>query len=145
MKREEIKLSKLAIKYLEEFKSSGKRSKREFDRCNILLLLNKGKKDSEIEDFLGVSRITIWRTRRRYLEQGVERALEEESRSGQPRKYGMNHETEIIALACSDPPAGRARWTLELLTEQLAKQKGMETINRESIRLILKKTNASRG
>jgi transposase len=145
MKREEIKLTKAQKAYVEDFKHSEKRSAREYDRANVLLLLNKGKKDTEIEDFLDVDRITIWRIRKTYLEEGLKQALEEKPRSGQPRKYNAKQEAEVIAVACSDPPEGRIRWTLELLTEELRPQKGLETINRESVRLILKKTNVSLG
>lgn len=145
MKRESVKLSPSEIKFLHAFKSAEKRSQREYDRANILLLLHKGKKDAEIVDFLEVERTTIWRTRKRYLEEGLERSLQEKERSGQPKKYGPAQEAEVIALACSDPPEGRARWSLELLTEKLNHQKGLGSINRETIRLILKKTNVSLG
>ena len=76
-----------------------------------------------IADFLGVERTTIWRTRKRYLEEGLESTLQEKERSGQPRKYGPQQEAEVIALACSAAPEGRARWSLELLTEKLRQQK----------------------
>ena len=145
MKRKLVKLSRSELAFLRSFKSSGKRSQREYDRANILLLLHKGKKDAEIVDFLEVERTTVWRTRMRYLQEGVEKSLQEKERSGQPSKYGAKQEAEIIALACSDPPAGRARWTLELLTEKVSLHKGLESINRETIRLILKKTNVSLG
>lgn len=145
MKRQRVKLNSSEIRYLHNFKSSGKKSQREYDRANILLLLDKGKKDTEIADFLEVERTTIWRTRKRYLEEGLEKSLQEKDRSGQPRKYGAEQEAEIIALACSDPPEGRARWSLELLAENLSGQKGLGSINRESIRLVLKKTNVSLG
>lgn len=145
MKRVEIKLKKSQKAYLEKFKYSERRSGREYDRANVLLLLNKGKRDNEIEDFLGVDRITIWRIRKTYLEEGVKQALQEKPRSGQPRKYNAKQEAEVIATACSDPPEGRIRWTLELLTKELRPKEGLETINRESIRLILKKTNVSLG
>lgn len=145
MKRESVKLSSSEIRFLHAFKSSGKKSQREYDRANILLLLHKGKKDAEIVDFLDVERTTIWRTRKRYLEEGLEKSLQEKERSGQPRKYGPKQEAEIIALACSDPPEGRARWSLELLTEKLSEQKGLRSINRETIRLMLKKTNVNLG
>ena len=145
MKRPAVKLTQVEMDHLRSFKKSGKRSQREHDRANILLLLHKGKKDAEIEDFLEVDRTTIWRTRKRFLKEGLTIALEEKARSGQPRKYGQNQEAEVIALACSDAPRGRARWTLELLTETLGKKEGLETINRETIRLILKKTNVNLG
>jgi len=145
MKREQVKLSSSELSFLRSFKSSGKRSQREYDRVNILLLLHKGKKDAEIVDFLEVERTMVWRTRNRYLQEGVEKALQEKERSGQPNKYGTTHEAKIIALACSAPPAGRARWTLELLTEKVSLHKGLESINRETVRLILKKMNVSLG
>ena len=145
MKREPVKLTIKEVDFLESFKGSARLSQREYDRINILLLLNKGKKDSEIVDFLGVERTTIWRVRKRYLSEGLQSALEEKSRSGQPRKYGPKEEAEVIALACSSAPEGRSRWSLELLTEKLRKRKGLGNINRETIRLILKKTNANLG
>ena len=145
MNRELVKLSRSEIEFLRAFKGSEKRSQREYDRANILVLLHKGKKDAEIVDFLEVERTTIWRTRRRYLEAGLEKALQEKQRSGQPRKYGPKQEAEIIALACSGPPEGRARWSLELLTQKLRGQKGLGSINRETIRLVLKKTNVNLG
>ena len=145
MNRMTVKLTPSEIEFLRAFKSSGKRSQREYDRANILLLLDKGKLDAEIVDFLEVERTTVWRTRKRYLEEGLEKSLQEKERSGQPKKYGVKQEAEIIALACSDPPQGRARWSLELLTDKLSHQKGLKSINRETIRLILKKTNVSLG
>jgi putative transposase len=93
----------LEIKFLQSFKSSAKRNQREFERANVLLLLHKGKKDAEIADFPEVERTMIWRTRKRYLEEGLEKSLQERERSGQPRKYGPPQEAEIIALACSGP------------------------------------------
>ena len=140
-----VKLSPSEIEFLRTFKSSGKRSQREYDRASILLLLDKGKLDTEIVDFLEVERTTVWRTRKRYLEEGLEKSLQEKERSGQPKKYGDKQQAEVIALACSDPPQGRAKWSLELLTEKLSHQKGLKSINRETIRLILKKTNVSLG
>ena len=145
MNRMTVKLTLSEIEFLRAFKSSCKRSQREYDRANILLLLDKGKLDAEIVDFLEVERTTVWRTRKRYLEEGLEKSLQEKERSGQPKKYGVKQEAEIIALACSDPPQGRARWSLELLTDKLSHQKGLKSINRETIRLILKKTNVSLG
>lgn len=141
----QIKLNKRELLYLETQKKSGYLSLRKYNRINILLLLHKGKKSKEIEDFLDVDRLTIWRTKTRYQEQGIERALQEEARPGQPEKYGTNHEAELATLACSPCPEGRKRWTLRLLTEVLKSKPGFETINRESVRLALKKMNVSPG
>ena len=127
------------------YKKAKQHSEREYNRANILLLLHKGKKDADIEDFLDVDRTTIWRTKQKYLKEGLEKALEEKYRSGQPVKYRTKEIAEIIATACSDPPEGRSRWTLELLTNTLRETKDMSTLNKESVRLILKKTNVSLG
>ncbi len=141
----QIKLSKKELLYLEDQKRSGNVSLRKYNRINILLLLNKGKKNGDIEDFLDVDRITIWRTKKRYLESGIEMALEEQERSGQPVKYTTDHEAELAALACSPSPDGRRRWTIRLLTKEIKSKPGFETVNRESVRLALKKTNVSLG
>lgn len=139
-----IELTESELQYLEAYKA-GRRSIREYNRLNILLLLNKGKKPSEIEDFLSVDRNTIRRVKNRYLDQGLQVALSEAPRPGQPTRYSTDHQAELIALACGPPPAGRRRWTLRLLTEELKKRKGFETISRESVRLSLKKMNVSPG
>jgi len=145
MKRKSVRLEMNELDFLRNFKRSEKRSQREYDRANILLSLHKGKRDADIVDFLEVERTTIWRTRKKYLAGGIETALGEKVRSGQPKKYTQKHEAEVIALACSDAPEGRARWTLQLLSQQLQGHQGMETITHESVRLILKKTNVSLG
>ena len=139
-----IKLKKSELLYLESYKRSN-RSLRKYNRANILLLLDKGKRIVDIEDFLNVDRITIWRTKKKYLEQGVNAALEEDARSGQPTKYVADHQAELVALACGPCPAGRRRWTVRLLTAELKNKPGFETINRESVRLALKKMNVSLG
>ena len=141
----QIKLRKKELIYIGEQKRSGNVSLRRYNRINILLLLNKGKKNAEIEDFLDVDRVTIWRTKKRYLEEGIEKALEEEERPGQPVKYTTSHEAELAALACSPSPDGRKRWTVRLLTKEIKSKPGFETVNRESVRLALKKMNVSLG
>ena len=145
MKRVPIQLTPDELEFVRVFKKSPNRSQREYNRANILLSLHKGKKDAEIADFLEVERTTVWRIRKKYLIEGLESALGEKPRSGQPKKYSQKHEAEVIALACSAAPQGRTRWTLQLLSQQLRNIKGMENITHESVRLILKKTNVSLG
>jgi putative transposase len=140
-----IKLKKSELAYLDSYKISGKLSLREYNRLNILLLLHKGKRINEISDFLNVDRITVWRTKTRYLKYGIEKALEEDKRPGQPVKYATDHQAELSVLACGPCPIGRRRWTIRLLTEELKKKPGFETINRESVRGALKKMNVSLG
>jgi transposase len=145
MTKLDFKLKAKDRMFLNYLTKSGKHDSREFERAYILLALDKGKKHNEIEDFYNVSRITIWRVKNKYLESGAEKAIKDDSRTGQPIKYDDKNMGEIIALACSKAPEGRARWTLRLLEVKLKELKGFETINRESIRLILKKTNVSLG
>ena len=143
--QQSIKLRKGDLSYLESYKSSGKLSLREYNRVNILLLLNKGKSITEIEDFLNVSRLTIWRTKKKFLQHGIAQALEECKRPGQPVKYAVDQQAELSAMACGPCPAGRRRWTIRLLTNELKEKAGFRTINRESVRSLLKKMNVSLG
>lgn len=145
MKKIEIKLSSSEITFLETFIRKGKRNAQEYERALILLALHKSYSNSTIIDFLQTSNATIWRVKMRYLEKGLETSLKDAKRSGQPKKYTDKHEADIIAIACSDSPEGRQRWTLELLKSELCKIEGLENINKETIRLILKKTNISLG
>jgi len=145
MNRKTFKLKFKDREFLTNLTKTGNRNSREFERAYILLALDKGKKQNEIEDFYNVSRITVWRVKRNYMNGGVERALQDEQRSGQPIKYDDKVKADIIALACSQAPEGRSRWTIRLMEKTLRLEYGLETINRETIRLLLKKTNVSLG
>lgn len=145
MRTEQIKLKNAELKFLLTHTKSGNRNSKEFERSYILLALHKGKKYTEIEDFYNVSRITIWRVKRKYEKQGLQEAIKDEVRPGQPIKYKEKQKAEIVATACTKAPEGRARWTLKLLEKELKKRDGLGTINRETIRLTLKKTNVSLG
>ncbi|HIH96988.1 MAG TPA: helix-turn-helix domain-containing protein, partial [Thermoplasmata archaeon] len=125
-----IRIGEGETKFLREFVKKGRKSAREIIRARILLLANQQKRDTEIAEILGVGRNTVWRTMKRYHEEGLQSALTEKTRSGQPKKYTERHEAEIIAQACTKSPEGRKRWSLTLLTEELRKKKGFETINR---------------
>ncbi len=140
-----IKLQKREIDYLNAFVKKGNKKARALTRARILLLTNKGKKDVEIQELLTVGRSTVWRVKNNYLNKGVEYALTERGRPGQPVKYNQKKKTEIIAKACTTPPEGRKRWTVRLLAEEMSKEKGFRMINRESIRLTLKKVELSPG
>ncbi len=141
----EIKLEEKEVKFLKDFVKKGRKSARGLTRARILLLANQQKGDTEIAETLDVGRNTVWRTKKKYREEGLQSALAEKPRSGQPKKYTDKHEAEVIAQACTESPDGRKRWTLTLLTEEMRKKDGLETINRESIRLILKKAKLNLG
>lgn len=140
-----IQLKQKERNYLRSFTTSRNLSLREFNRAKILLFMDKGLSISEISDLLDIDRTTIWRIKQRYLKRGMEMTLTEDSRSGQPVKYTMTHESELTALVCGPVPEGRRRWTIRLLVEELRKQKGFKTITYGSVRGLLKKTNLSLG
>jgi transposase len=140
-----FKLKQKDREFLSNLTKTGNRNSREFERAYVLLALDKGKKPVEITDFYNVSRITVWRVKRNYLNGGVDRAIQDDQRPGQPVKYNDKVKADIVALACSQAPEGRSRWTIRLMEKTLKLEYGLETINRETIRLLLKKTNVSLG
>jgi transposase len=141
----EVRLEEEERGFLEGFVRKGAKKARAIARANVLLLADKGYTTRDISEIVGVHRRTVWRIKKRYLEQGLESALEERPRPGQPRKYSERHRAEIIALACTSPPEGRKRWTVRLLRDRLQDRPGFEGINRETIRLVLKKRGQSLG
>jgi len=94
---------------------------------------------------LGVWRSAMWRTRSVYGERGLDYALHDVARTGQPQKYGTDQQAEVVVLACSAPPRGAKRWTIQLLTKAVRLRPKLRNISRESIRRFLKKTTASPG
>ena len=145
MRQTELRLSKQERKAVDEFRSKGAHMAREFNRAHILAALDRKVPEREIMEVLGVGRTAIWRTRAAYLEGGLEFALQDVARPGQPKRYGTDQEAEVTALACSDPPPGAKRWTVALLTQAARRQPQMRKISRESIRRMLKKTTSNRG
>lgn len=89
--------------------------------------------------------MAIWRTQSAYREKGLDHALYDDARPGQPAKYGTNQEAEVVTLACSQPPEGQARWTIRSLTIAARHRPKLEGVNRETIRQILKKTSVNLG
>lgn len=141
----QLTLHKKDVEYLNKFVRTGHESARALTRARVLLLANDGKKDWEIRDVLRAGRSTVWRVKQNYLQYGLAVALTEKPRSGQPLKYNEKSKADIVAYACTTPPAGRKRWTVRLLAEELRTKKGFRTINRETVRLVLKKTTPSLG
>jgi len=140
-----LKLKRKEVIFLKKFIRKGRKSARTLKRANILFLLNQGEIGDSIAEKLNVNRDTVYNVKKRYLEECLDAALFEKHRPGQPIKYNLKKKTEIIAKACTTPPEGRQRWTVRLLVEEMSKQKGFKTINRESIRLTLKKATLNHG
>ena len=145
MRQTELHLSPDDRQTLQNFRTKGKHAAREVNRAHILLALDQKLPEAAITSVLGVSRSVVWRTRSAYGEKGLTYALHDVARPGQPRKYGTDQQAEVIALACSQPPAGAKRWTLRLLVQAARVRPKLADITQESVRQFLKKTPASPG
>ncbi len=141
----EISLTTEEREFLQSFVKTGTKKARAIARAKVLLFADENYSNDDISKMTDVHRQGIWRIKKRYSEEGVDSVLNEKQRPGQPRKYTDAQEAEIIALACTDPPKGRNRWTVRLLAERIQRRKGFETINRETIRLTLKKAKLDLG
>ena len=97
---------------MKSFRSKGQHKAREINRAHILLALDEKVPEALIMQVLGVGRSVIWRTRSAYGEKGLDYALHDVARPGQPRQYGIYQQAEVVALACSVPPKGAKRWTI---------------------------------
>ena len=88
---------------------------------------------------------TVERVRKRFVEEGLEEALSERPRPGATRKLDGHQEAYLVALACSDPPEGKKRWTMQMLADKLVRLEVVEEISDETVRRTLKKGASSRG
>jgi len=118
---------------------------RAIKRANVLLLADDGYGRGDISKIVNIHERSVSRIKKRYLVDGLEHLVEEKPRPGQPKKYKEKERAEIIALACTSPPKGRKKWTVRLLAEETKKTAGLKNVNRESIRLILKKAKLNPG
>ena len=114
-------------------------------RAYFLLHSDVGRSDDAIAEFLFCSEDTVRRTRVRYLTEGFDAALEDQPHPGRESALNAQQEAYLIALACSDPPSGHERWTLELLTQRMIDDEQVAELSKETVRLTLKKTNSSLG
>ena len=124
---------------------TGHHKAREILYAHILLKSAHGWADEQIAQAFDVSTDTVQRTRARFVQSGLKAALQESPRSGAPSKLTMEQETRLIALACSKPPPGHARWTIRLLTEEAVQRGIVPGMVPETLRQILKKTPSSPG
>ena len=123
----------------------GKSSGRKVKRSLILCKADEGLSDQQVAEALMVGSSTVGRVRQRFVEGGLERALNDLPRPGQRRKLDGKQEAHLVAVACSAAPEGHTRWTLRLLADQAVKLELTDSISRETVRRVLKKTNSSRG
>ena len=114
--------------------SGGKHAARKLKRAQILLAADAGASDETIASTVRVSGSTVYRTKRRFVEGNLELALKEEPRPGAARKLTGKETALLVATACSNPPEGRKRWTLDLLAEEMVKLTEHEELSRETVR-----------
>jgi len=125
--------------------SKGRNKAVVIQRAHIFLKVDEGKTDAEISQMLYVSEQTLRRIRLRFAQEGLQAALEDRPHPTIGSELDEKQEARIIALACSEPPAGQVRWTLELLTQEVLKDGIVPHISPETVRLLLKKTNSNPG
>lgn len=102
--------------------------------------------DHHIQQTYHLSLRTIERLRQRFVEDGLQTALNGKKRIVfKPKTFDGALEAHLIALRCSQPPAGHARWTIQLLTHQMVELNYVESIGRETVRMMLKKTKSNPG
>ena len=135
MNKKELTLKKKERQKLRRLQQRGQVKARVLRRCGVLLLLDQGWPYEDIVEATGASTSTIGRIKRRYLEEGLEAALEERPRPGREPRFDPKARKHLIALACSDPPEGYPRWTCELLAERCGLKKKP---SKNTISLVLK-------
>ena len=134
-----INLSDEERQFLAELTRKGEIKVRKFKRAMILLKAEEGFTDPQIMAALNVSRPCVERIRKRFVQGGLERALNEDPRPGQRRKLDGRAEAQLVATACSAAPAGHEHWTMRLLAGKLVELGLVESISHETVRLTLKK------
>jgi len=132
--RYRVDLSEAERSELQAMLSGGKHAARKLKRAQILLAAHAGVPDEAIAASVAVGGSTVYRTKRRFVEGNLERALTEEPRPGAERKLSGKEEALLVATACSRPPEGRARWTVELLAGEMVRLTEHERLSRETVR-----------
>ena len=132
--RYRVELSQAERDELKALLSGGRHAVRKVKRAQILLAADAGASDEEIATSIGVGGSTVYRTKRRFVLGNLELALREEPRPGAERKLSGKEEALLVATACSSPPEGRARWTLDLLAGAMVRLTEHESISRDTVR-----------
>jgi hypothetical protein len=146
----DVKLKKRERQRLEALIRKGKSSATRIVKARILLKADRGAggegwPDERIIEALDTSASMVYRVRRGYAEKGLEAVLTRKKRATPPVQplFDGEKEAQLIRLACSQPPAGRSRWTLRLLADKLVELEIMDAVNFNTVGRTLKKTNSS--
>jgi len=145
LKKYLVKLAEDERAELESLIRRGRESVRKVKRALVLLAVDDGDKDEVVADKVRVSAGTVARVRQRFAVEGLQAALSERSRPGNPYKLDGRQEAYVLALACSDPPEGRVKWTLRLLANRLVELEIVEDISHHTVGRLLKRGKSNRG
>ena len=152
MKKYIVRLSKEEREILTKLTTSGRGPARMFTRARILLKADQSDNgprwsDEKISEALDVTVQTIERVRKQLVEEGFDAVLSRKkyTQKVSRKKIDGDVEAHLVALSCSEPPPGRARWTLRLLADKIVELGYVQNISHEAIRQTLKKTNLNRG
>jgi len=152
MKKYIVRLSGEERKTLKKLLTSGRGPARMFTRARILLKADQSDdgpawSDEKISEAFDVTVQTVERVRKQLVEEGFESVLSrrEYKQKVSRKKIDGEVEAHLVALSCSEPPEGRARWTLRLLADKVVELGYLESVSHEAIRQTLKKTKLNRG
>lgn len=143
-----VKLKGPERQELERKVRAGRESARVLARARVLLKCDEGCTDEEVVEAVGVSLGTVERSRKRFCAGGLDAALNDRPQPPRPAKRRIDGEAEarLVTLACSAPPDGRERWTLELLAGRMVRLRFVDgPVSGQTVRRVLKKTRSSRG
>lgn len=140
-----VHLSDEERKEVQHLARAGKGSSRKATRARTLLKADAGWQERQIAEALDIHRATVASTRKRFVKEGLEGALNDRPRPGQPRKLDEKGEAHLIALACSTAPEGHDHWTLRLLANKAVELGMVTSFSHEGVRKRLKKTTSSPG
>jgi putative transposase len=135
--RVNVQLSRKDQERISEMLRKGKQSARVLRRALVLQQLDQGQRAAQVARNLAIASKTVRAIARRYEEEGLERALYEKPRPGKERLLTDSQSQRIIAMVCSVPPAGQARWSVRLIAAEAVKRKLVPRVGRETIRLLL--------
>lgn len=148
----EVKLTEIEREYLDTYLRSGRHSSRLLNRVRVLLLSDSSKigpkwTDKKISEAIGLSHFSVWHTRRKFTDGGVDGAIRRKNynKENRKRKLDGDAEAKMIALLMSKPPEGTVKWTLRLVASKMIELDIVDDISHEGVRLYLKKMNLSLG
>ena len=150
MKKYIVELTSEERKQLQQLVKKGKVAGYKIRHAQMLLKADQGNQgpgwpDAQVAEVFAAHVTTVERLRKRFVELGLEAALERNKRNNYARKLDGNGEAHLIAIACSDPPTGRSEWSLRLLADRLVEMSVVDSISYMTVSRTLKKTNLSRG